>query len=361
MKTIRVNLGERSYDILVEKGILNDIGPLLSKFRLSKECLIITNGTVDTFYGDQVTESLKDAGFKYSKILVKDGEEAKSLSVVEDIYHHAVKFGLSRNSAIIALGGGVIGDLAGFAAATYMRGIPFVQVPTTLLAQVDSSVGGKVAVNFLGYKNLIGSFYQPLLVIIDPETLKTLPLREFRAGAAEVIKYGIIWDKEFFVFLDDNVKKILDFDWEAIEHIITRSCEIKAEVVSADERESSLRMILNFGHTFGHVIETLGGLKLYKHGEAVSIGMCMEALLAERIGLLHKNEAERILDLISAFELPSSPDFSLEPEMVIKVIDKDKKNREGKITFVLPEYIGKVKMVQFERRELLRLIRENFV
>ena len=361
MKALRVNLGERSYDILIERGLLNALGYHLKNFKLYEKCLLITNHTVDSLYGNKAAASLEKEGFKFSKILVEDGEGAKSLAVVEDIYRQAVNFGLTRNSLIIALGGGVVGDLAGFAAATYMRGVPFVQVPTTLLAQVDSSVGGKVAVNFLGYKNLIGSFYQPLLVIIDPETLKTLPLREFKAGAAEIIKYGIIWDKEFFIYLEDNVQKILNFEWEPIEYIIKRSCEIKAEVVSADEQESSLRMILNLGHTFGHVVETLGGLKRYRHGEAVSIGICMEALLSVKIGLLSMVEAERIFNLIRAFGLPTAPEFALDPEVILEVMDKDKKNREGRITLILPECIGKVKKIQFERKELLQLIRESLV
>src|SRR4030065_1490347 len=274
MEKVRVELGERSYDIFIGKNILRNIGGSLKSFGLSPKIAIVSNPTVYPLYGAVVEKSLKKAAFDVLSVSIPDGEEYKDLLCAEHVFNILLKAKLDRSSALVALGGGVIGDITGFAASTYMRGISYIQVPTTLLAQVDSSVGGKTGVNHRLGKNMIGTFWQPRLVWIDAETLKTLPERELLSGIAEAIKYGVIQDKELFDFLEVNRDKILNLNKDALTHIIKRSCEIKAEVVSKDEREAGLRAILNYGHTIGHAIETVTEYKKYLHCEGVGIGMC---------------------------------------------------------------------------------------
>src|SRR4030043_1758540 len=257
MEKIRVELAERSYNIFIGSNTLEGIGDKLKLFELGPKIAIVSNPTVFQLYGERVLESVKKAGFDLLTVIIPDGEEYKDLLWLQHIYDELLKHKLDRSSALIALGGGVTGDITGFAASTYMTGISYIQIPTTLLAQVDSSVGGKTGVNHKRGKNMIGTFWQPRLVWIDAETLKTLPERELLAGIAEVIKYGVIRDKELFDFLEVNRDEILNLDGNALTHIIKRSCEIKAEVVSRDERESGLRAILNYGHTLGHAIETV--------------------------------------------------------------------------------------------------------
>ena len=259
MKKIRVQLGERSYDIVLGNSILDGIGEELKAFHLSPKIAIVSNPTVFSLYGERVSDSIRNAGFDSFTVTIPDGEEHKNLATLQQIYNELLRYRLDRQSAVVALGGGVVGDIAGFAASTYMRGIPYIQVPTTLLAQVDSSVGGKTGVDHELGKNMIGAFWQPKLVWVDGDTLKTLPERQFRAGLAEVIKYGVIYDSELFAFLETNKDRIMNLDEEALIHIIKRSCEIKAGVVSQDEREAGLRAILNYGHTIGHAIETVTG------------------------------------------------------------------------------------------------------
>jgi 3-dehydroquinate synthase len=342
MQKIRVDLGDRSYNIVIDAGRLGEIGKNLRKFEFGRKVCLLSNPTVFNLYGESATRAVRDEGFELAEILIPDGEEYKNLASVEEIYSRMLKAKLDRKSVLIALGGGVIGDIGGFAASTYMRGIDFIQLPTTLLAQVDSSVGGKTGVNHPLGKNMIGSFWQPRLVWIDTDTLKTLPRREFLSGIAEVIKYGVIWDEEFFEFLEKNVEKVLSSDQEAIERIIGRSCEIKAEVVSRDERESGLRAILNYGHTIGHAIETTTGYTRYLHGEAMAIGMCVEARLAEQAGLLKQEEAERIKKLVELYDLPSSPPNDITFDAMLSSMILDKKTLSGDIKFILPERIGAV-------------------
>src|SRR4030043_1327894 len=275
MEKVRVELGERSYDICIGKNILRNIGDSLKPFGLSPKIAIVTNPTVYPLYGAVVAKSLKKAGFDLLSVTIPDGEEYKDLLWVEHVFNILLKAKLDRSSALVALGGGVIGDITGFAASAYMRGISYIQVPTTLLAQVDSSVGGKTGVNHRLGKNMIGTFWQPRLVWVYTATLKTLPGREFFSGLSGGFKYGVIWDGKLFDFLEAGKKKILNLDNKSIMHIIKRSYEIKAEVVSKDERESGLRSILNFGHTIGHAIETATGYRRYLHREAVAIGMCL--------------------------------------------------------------------------------------
>ncbi|MDA8240401.1 MAG: 3-dehydroquinate synthase [Nitrospiraceae bacterium] len=344
MQKIRVDLGDRSYNILIDTGNLPDIGKSLLKFEFSKKICLLSNPTVFGLYGAPVSRSIRDEGFELAEILIPDGEEYKNLGSVEQIYGEMLKARLDRKSVLVALGGGVIGDMAGFAASTYMRGIDFVQVPTTLLAQVDSSVGGKTGVNHALGKNMIGTFWQPRLVWVDTDTLKTLPKREFLSGLAEVIKYGVIWDAEFFRFLEENVGKVLAHDKETLGHIIRVSCEIKAEVVSRDERESGLRAILNYGHTIGHAIETATGYTRFLHGEAVAIGMYAEAKLAQQLGLLDGEQAERIKAVIGSYGLPSAVPEDIAFESVLSSMQLDKKALSGDLRFVLPERIGSVKI-----------------
>ena len=344
MKKIRVELAERSYDIFIGSNMLDGTGAKLGLFGLSPKIALISNPTVFALYGELVAGSIKEAGFDLHTVIIPDGEEYKDLRQMQKIYDELLKQKLDRLSGLIALGGGVIGDITGFAASTYMRGISYIQVPTTLLAQVDSSVGGKTGVNHRLGKNMIGTFWQPRLVLIDVQTLKSLPKRELLAGLAEVIKYGVIFDEELFAFLESNREKILSLDNEAIMHIIKRSCEIKAAIVSKDEREAGLRAILNYGHTIGHAVETVTGYTRYLHGEGVAIGMYLEARLSQMLDLADKNQVLRIKALLASYGLPSELPADIDKNSLLLSMQLDKKTVAGKLKFVLPEKIGKVRI-----------------
>jgi len=344
MLTLTIGLGDRSYDINIASGLLDRLGGMVSGLGLGSRCCIISDKNVFSIYGHKVEKSLTSAGFTASKIVLMPGESTKSLSTMERIYSDLAKQRLDRKSFIVALGGGVVGDIAGFAAATYMRGIPFLQVPTTLLAQVDSSVGGKVGVNIDQGKNLVGAFHQPRIVIIDPDVLETLDEREMRAGFVEVFKHGIIRDSSYFDFVEENAEHILALDDLNLCEAIYKSCLIKAEVVQQDERESGLRAILNFGHTVGHALEALTGYKKYLHGEAIALGM----LAAVEISSIYYGKSgdprKRIRDLIKKCRLPSiMPDF--DPEQIHEAMTRDKKNIEDKMRMVLLQEIGAVEIV----------------
>lgn len=339
MGILRVNLKERSYSIQIGAGNLKDLGEAIIPLQCSPRIFVVTNELVGGLYGDQVVESLSKTGFDPLIYQLPDGEKFKSLESAEKLYTAALKGGLDRRSGVVALGGGVIGDLAGFIAATYMRGIPLIQVPTTLLAQVDSSVGGKVAVNHPLGKNIIGSFYQPQFVLIDVEVLGTLDPREVRAGLAEVIKYGVIEDAGFFGFLEEHIEKILALDQETLAVVIQKSCTKKAVIVEKDEREEGLRIILNFGHTIGHALEALTLYQVYRHGEAVAIGMVAAAEIAVGRGLLGEAEKERIVNILKEVGLPTSVPFTA--DKIIPILQRDKKAYNGKPRFVLPLGLGK--------------------
>ncbi|MEE4255173.1 MAG: 3-dehydroquinate synthase [Desulfuromusa sp.] len=338
---MEVSLADRSYPISVGSNLLESVGIELNRIHFPQRIAIISNPTVDNLYGQSLCHSLASSGFKPLQFNVSDGEEYKSFATLESIYDFLIKNGFDRGCGLIALGGGVIGDMAGFAASTFLRGIPYVQIPTTVLSQVDSSVGGKTAVNHPLGKNLIGAFYQPEMVIIDIDVLNTLDPREVSAGLAEVVKYGVIRDYEFFCWLEDNVQQLIALDPETLIHAIKKSCQIKADIVAVDEKEGSIRAILNYGHTFGHAIENLSGYGQWKHGEAVAAGMVVAAKISNQAGLCSQHEIDRLTQLLIALGLPiDPPDFSLEDYVV--AMQRDKKVKQGQLTMVLNQGIGDV-------------------
>jgi len=355
ISAVKVNLGRNSYSIYIGENILGEIGLHLRGLGTGRKVMVVTNPVVKALYGQVVTESLKKCGFEVFVGEVPDGEEYKSLDSARMLYDVAFTGGLDRKCAILALGGGVIGDLAGFVAATYMRGIPFIQVPTTLLAQVDSSVGGKVAVNHPRGKNIIGAFYQPKMVYADINTLRTLAEREFRAGMAEVIKYGIIRDREFFGFLRENHCAVKELRTPETVRVVETSCLIKAWAVEQDETEQGLRAILNYGHTFGHAYESLTGYRKYVHGEAVAIGMVTAADTAVRLGMMSAGDREAVRDVLHLYGLPVAVE-DLNPEDIIASMYHDKKVNDGRVTYVLPEEIGRVRIVSGISDEIIRQV-----
>ncbi|MGI6678582.1 MAG: 3-dehydroquinate synthase [Dehalobacterium sp.] len=355
MKKVDVQLGSRSYQIQIGSNILVHLGAELKNLNLSEKILLITNTTVAPLYEDVVKKTLHEAGFSVEFLILPDGEDYKTLETVNRMYDQAISMGLDRYGTILALGGGVIGDMAGFAAATYMRGINFVQVPTTLLAQVDASVGGKVAVNHPRGKNLIGAFYQPLLVFVDINTLATLNVREIRSGMAEIIKYGVIADEPLFSYLEENAIVNNHF----LMDIIEKSCTIKAQVVKDDELEQGLRAILNFGHTIGHGLEAATFYQVYRHGEAVAVGMVGASLIAQEMGLISQEDATRIKELILKIGLPVSFTGVKWDELWYH-IQADKKAQSGNINFILPTSIGSVKIAPVEP-SLIKKVVERYL
>jgi 3-dehydroquinate synthase len=346
LQQIHVELGKNSYPIYIEGGSLSGLGDILKRHLPLPKIALVTNSTINDLYGDTVRDSLRSVGIEVETAEVPDSEETKSLEWLGKLFDVFVEFRMTRQSGVIALGGGVVGDLAGFAAATFMRGIPFVQIPTSLIAQVDSSVGGKTAVNHPKGKNLIGAFHQPKFVLIDVNVLKTLPEREFKSGLAEVIKHGLIMDSGLFEYMEGDLAKILNFELRSIEQLVARSCKDKATIVEQDEKESNLRAILNYGHTVGHSIEAVAGYNVLRHGEAVAIGMEVAARIAVDMGLLNEKCAVRQNHLLAGCGLPTQfPD--LDVDEVIDTVYLDKKVRGGgKPRFVLLKDIGKAMIVE---------------
>ncbi|TKB46720.1 3-dehydroquinate synthase [Thalassotalea mangrovi] len=354
MASLTVSLDERSYPIHIASGLLSDTD-LLNRYIRGKRVCIISNDIVAPLYLNQLKQSL--GGFELDQIIIADGEANKNLNSFETIMAHMLANGHGRDSTIVALGGGVIGDLSGFAAACYQRGIDFIQVPTTLLSQVDSSVGGKTAVNHPLGKNMIGAFYQPKAVFIDLDTLLTLPDREFAAGMAEVIKYGVLADGEFFQWLIDNRKAIADKDRKTLATMIEHCCSIKADIVARDEKESGVRAHLNLGHTFGHAIEAEQGYGNWLHGEAVAAGMVMAAALAANMQLITSDDVERIRELLLAFALPVTGPSGMSVDGYIRHMRRDKKNMDGNIRLILPTKIGQCEIFDnIEHRQLAQVI-----
>jgi len=354
MKTLTVDLGDRSYPIHIGPGLLTD-GQRIAEVLPAPRAVLVTNDTVGPLYQVALRQALEAAGVVVlTTVEIPDGEEFKTLATLESIYDRLLEVRADRQTAIIALGGGVVGDLAGFAAATYQRGVPFVQVPTTLLAQVDAAVGGKTAVNHARGKNMIGAFYQPRVVVADTETLDTLPDRELRAGFAEVIKYGLIRDPAFFADLEAQVTAVTERQAEALTEAIYRSCRNKAEVVAADEREAGQRALLNLGHTFAHAIETGTGYSQWLHGEAVAVGMVMAAEASHRIGLLPGEGLTRIRTLLDRAGLPVSGPADLPAERYLALMGVDKKAAAGQVRYVLLEDIGRAFVTAEVPEEIIR-------
>jgi len=342
VRIVRVPLGRRSYDIKIASGLISKLGVECARLKLGRRCALITDPHVGRWYAKPAYNSLSRAGFDPALIVVPAGETAKSLKSAQSCYRRLAAHRLERHSFVVALGGGVVGDLAGFVAATYLRGLPLVQVPTTLLAQVDSSVGGKTGVNLPAGKNLVGAFHQPRLVLCDLAVLHTLPLRQLRAGLAEVIKYGIIYDARFFQRLERDLPQILQRRAATLAPVIARCCEIKAAVVSQDETESGLRAILNFGHTIGHGLEAISHYGAYLHGEAIAIGQVAAARLSEQFSSLPAADTARITALLKRAGLPTTVRLTAPARRrLLAAMQLDKKVRNGEIRFVLASRIGK--------------------
>ena len=339
MQTLNVELASRSYPIHIGRNLLSQAELILPHLK-RKQVAIVTNTTVAPLYLDKLSNTLINAGVRVTPIILPDGEAYKNSETLNKIYDALLENRSERSTTLIALGGGVIGDLTGYAAATYLRGVPFIQIPTTLLSQVDSSVGGKTGINHPLGKNMIGAFYQPQLVLADIDTLQTLPPREFSAGVAEVIKYGLIRDADFFDWLEVNMEKLMALDEAVLSYAIFRSCQNKAEVVARDEHENGERALLNLGHTFGHAIENAMGYGVWLHGEAVAAGTMMAARLSERMGWLTNQDVQRIHAIFTAANLPlNAPKLGV--EKYLNLMQLDKKVADGKIRLVLQQGIGK--------------------
>jgi len=338
MQTVSIALGERSYPIHIGTGLLGR-ADLIAQVLARKSVAVVTNTTVAPLFLEQFAGGLAREGVEVVRIVVPDGEDHKGWQTLNAIFDALLEKRCGRDTTLVALGGGVIGDLTGFAAATYQRGVRYIQVPTTLLAQVDSSVGGKTAINHPLGKNMIGAFHQPRLVLADTHTLRTLPERELRSGLAEVIKHGLIRDAAFFTWIEANIERLLARDAEALERAVLRSVEIKADIVAKDEREDGLRKVLNFGHTFGHAIETGLGYGAWLHGEAVAAGMVMATDLSHQLGYLSEADVARIRSLLQRAGLPTAAK-GIAPARMQQLMSVDKKVKEGRMHFVLLERLG---------------------
>jgi 3-dehydroquinate synthase len=357
MPTVRVNLGPRSYSIRIGSRILAEFPGFVRESvpKLSRVVFVTDPHVVE--HCTDLAASLRQAGFSTEQLLVEAGEETKSVEWLEWIWNQLAEMNSDRKTLVIAVGGGVIGDLAGFAAASYNRGLAFLQVPTTLLAMVDSSVGGKTGINLELGKNLVGAFHQPSGVWIDTVFLDTLPEREFLSGLAEVFKYGVILDPDFFAYLEANTEAIRSRQPAVIEYLIERSCRLKADVVEQDEREETgLRAILNYGHTFAHAFEAVAGYGEWLHGEAVAMGMVCASRLAERMGMIPETVTTRQVQLLEALKLPVRPDPEWHPDELLKAMYRDKKTVHGKLKFILPTRIGQVKLIDGIPEEAVRAV-----
>lgn len=346
MKTIKVNLNKRTYPIIIGRGIITQLGEYISSLGIGQDAYIITNSVIKKKYGNLLAKSLQNKKINFRFRLIPDTEESKSISCLASIIEDIAQFDKKRKIFVVAFGGGVVGDLAGFVASIYKRGIPYIQVPTTLLAQVDSSIGGKTAVDLTHGKNLVGAFYQPRMVFSDLAFLESLDLRQLKSGLAEVIKYALIKDKQLFNFLENNFKDVLKRKPGALEYIVWRSALIKAKIVAADEREErGLRTILNFGHTIGHAIEAAGKFKKYNHGEAIAIGMVAACSISKKLGLLSEGVSSRARNLIKAAGLPIKVK-GISIDSIISATYRDKKFIGGRNRFVLIKNIASTKILQ---------------
>ena len=358
MINLNVELGDRSYPIIIGSGLLGR-DQIMSPYTGGRDVLVITNERVGPIYGDPLCRMLGAA--RLERIELRDGETTKTVATLENIWERLVDKRFGRDCVLVTLGGGVVGDVGGFAAATWQRGVDFVQVPTTLLAQVDSAVGGKTAVNLPGGKNLVGAFHQPRVVVADTDTLQTLPDRELSAGLAEVVKYGLIDDPELFEWLEVQAEDLMRREPAGLTHAIRRSCEIKAAIVARDEREKGQRALLNFGHTFGHAIEQCLGYGEWLHGEAVAAGMVMAAKFSRRHGWMQEGDVRRICKLLTRLNLPVDPPL-LDPREFLKAMSMDKKVAAGHIRLVLLKELGSARLVgDYPDHELVDMLREQFI
>jgi 3-dehydroquinate synthase len=358
MHDISVKLGARSYRIVVDAGILGRVGPELKGLGVGAKVALFSDAGILARLGGPVRGSLAAAGFDVTVVELPAGEAAKTVEVASRGWDALLAAGLDRGSTVVALGGGAVGDLAGFVAATYMRGINFVQLPTTLLAQVDAAIGGKTAIDHPRAKNLVGAFHQPRLVLVDPAALTALPEREFRSGLAEVVKHGIVLDADYFADLEKNRVALLAREVETLTRVVAGSCRLKASVVERDEQEAELRAVLNYGHTIGHAVEAVTGYARWTHGEAVSLGIAAEARLAERLGVGSRETATRQIELLRAVGLPVR-DSGAAPSAVLEALGRDKKSREGRVPFVLAPEIGRFTVVfDVPREAVLETLRE---
>ncbi|MEA1962328.1 MAG: 3-dehydroquinate synthase [Bacillota bacterium] len=353
LSNILVDIPEKAYWINIQNQGLQTAGALIREVINTNKIFLISNPTVYGLYGEVVARSLEEAGFEVLTGLMPDGEIYKNMDEVLKLIDQGLHWELERGHAVVALGGGVVGDLVGFVAAIYQRGIDFFQIPTTLLSMVDSSIGGKVAVNHPGGKNLIGAFHQPKGVLIDPHALNTLPEEEYLCGLGEVVKYGIIYDEEFFVYMEKNAALISKRDSEVLEKLIERSCINKSRIVASDEKEQGLRIILNLGHTFGHAIEKMGDFQRFKHGQSVAMGIIMASFLAWEMGLLSTDEKKRIEQLLTNLHLPCNVS-DLNSEQIFLAMQHDKKAKNGKLRFVLPNGIGSYKVTDDVTEPMIR-------
>jgi len=356
MKTLTVDLGNRSYPIYIGQDLLGN-SALVAPHVKSEQVFIVTNETVAPLYLEKTQAAFKD--FQTAHIILPDGEEFKNLEVLNRIFTELLTHRFDRQATLVALGGGVIGDMTGFAAACYQRGVPFIQIPTTLLAQVDASVGGKTGVNHALGKNMIGAFHQPQCVIIDTNTLKTLENRELSAGLAEVIKYGLINDVEFFEWLENHGADLLARKPEILSFAIARCCQDKADIVAQDEREKGMRALLNLGHTFGHAIETAMNYQNILHGEGVAIGLCLAAELSARLGWFKDSDVSRVVDLVEKMQLPTKIPAHLSAEQLLELMKVDKKVQKGKVRFVLLKGMGQAIVTENYDSNLLKAVLDN--
>jgi 3-dehydroquinate synthase len=355
---IPVNLPQSAYNITIAPGSLDSLGAEMQSLNLGKNVMVVSNPAIFRHYGERAIASLKQAGFTVSSCILPAGERYKTLSTLQKIFDAALENRLERSSTLVALGGGVIGDMTGFAAASWLRGIPVVQVPTSLLAMIDAAIGGKTGVNHPKGKNLIGAFHQPRLVLIDPEVLQTLPPREFRAAMAEVIKYGVIWDAQLFEQLEaaKRLDRLSYLRKDLLQEILVRSCQVKAHIVSKDEKEAGLRAILNYGHTIGHAVESLMGYKGVNHGEAVAIGMVAAGHIAVELDFWEHSASDRQFTLIQKSSLPTQIPAGLDIEEMLMALQSDKKVKSGQVRFVLPTQIGAATVTDQVSPDLIRRV-----
>jgi 3-dehydroquinate synthase len=362
MKKLQVTLSHTQYPIYIGSGLFAELPELLiaEKITPDRKLYVITDSNVAPLYLNRVVEPLRSAGFSVGSTVVPAGETSKSLKQAEELITECLQFGLDRQSVVLALGGGVVGDLAGFAAAIYMRGIPFVQLPTTLLAH-DSAIGGKVGVNHPLGKNMIGAFHQPKMVLFDPEVLHTLPRRELLSGFAEMIKHALIWDVSFVRWLKENAQKLLSLDSASISEALFRSCAVKVAIVSQDEKEKGMRSLLNFGHTIGHALEAVTDYQRYTHGEAVAIGMAGAVRLSMAVLGAEEELVEETESLLQLFHLPVKIGLSLSQDAILQAIKRDKKAQNGEYTFVLAERIGSMRLVKGIQEEPIRKVLSELI